>query len=225
MKKHLQFKIDGQPMIDYFLIKKNIKNIWMRLNSKNEIVVSAPKKISQQKIDYFIKKNILKFFTLSIERQIIKPAINEKEKYFYLFGEKNFFEIDEINKKIIYNDKKISIATKSVVEAINQFRKKEFMIYLIQQQLKLEKIMNIPNHLIYIRNKSTSWATNYVNKKKIIYSINLSSFSKEVINYVIIHELSHNVFANHSKEFWNMVKKFEPNYKEKRLKLSNSNYS
>ncbi len=37
----------------------------------------------------------------------------------------------------------------------------------------------------------------------------------DIINYIIIHELSHLKHFNHSKEFWNYVEKFCPTYKEK----------
>lgn len=34
-----------------------------------------------------------------------------------------------------------------------------------------------------------------------------------VIDYVIIHELCHRIFLNHSKEFWKTVERFCPDYK------------
>ena len=37
----------------------------------------------------------------------------------------------------------------------------------------------------------------------------------DIINYIIIHELSHLKHFNHSKKFWNYVEKFCPSYKEK----------
>ena len=42
----------------------------------------------------------------------------------------------------------------------------------------------------------------------------------EIIDYVIVHELSHIKYLNHQKEFYDYLKVFLPNYKylEKRLK-------
>ena len=38
----------------------------------------------------------------------------------------------------------------------------------------------------------------------------------EVVDYVVVHELAHTVFHNHSRRFWNKVEKIMPGYKERR---------
>ena len=42
------------------------------------------------------------------------------------------------------------------------------------------------------------------------------------LDYVIVHELSHFIHPNHSKEFWTQVAKYYPNYKKVRKYLKNS---
>jgi predicted metal-dependent hydrolase len=37
--------------------------------------------------------------------------------------------------------------------------------------------------------------------------------SREVIDYVVVHELAHLTFFNHSADFWLLVAKYQPNYK------------
>ena len=46
-------------------------------------------------------------------------------------------------------------------------------------------------------------------------------FEKEVIDYLIVHELTHTIHKNHSKEYWKAVENIIPNYKElnNRLKV------
>lgn len=226
MKKHSQFN-EGKNIfnsIEFELRRKKIKNLMIRLNSKNQIIVSIPLQINDEILIKFLELNLDKFNKYSQEKEN-KKSINEKENWFYLFGEKILYDIDNENKKIIINNKKISLLNKTKTEAIDQYRKKELKVYLLVRQLQLAKIMNIENHIINVRNKVTAWATNHVNKKTIYYSINLSSFSKEIIDYVIVHELAHNKFANHSQDFWNLVKFYEEDYKIKRSKLKKYIYS
>jgi hypothetical protein len=41
-----------------------------------------------------------------------------------------------------------------------------------------------------------------------------------LIDYVIIHELCHIRFKNHSRDFWNLVSYQCPDYKNKRKKVN-----
>ena len=42
----------------------------------------------------------------------------------------------------------------------------------------------------------------------------LIKYSEKAIRYVILHELCHIKHMNHSKEFWKLVEKYMPEYKE-----------
>ena len=225
MKKLLQFKDPNNPdlVIDYFLEKKAIKNIYMRTNSKNQITISAPTFLPKIIIDQFIEKNIVSFYESITLVQKVRSSIDLDQQSFYLFGKKLKFEIDQINHNVIVYDLyliKLSIKVKSVREAIEEFCKKQLKVHLIQRQLQWEKTMAIDHHHLYVRHKSRAWATNYVSSKKIYYSTHLSSFPKSIIDYVIVHELAHHLEANHSKNFWKIVAKYEPDYKIKKKKLN-----
>ena len=52
----------------------------------------------------------------------------------------------------------------------------------------------------------------------IIYIIKLDI---KYLDYVIVHELSHLIYPNHSKDFWNLVYKYCPNYKLYRKEMKN----
>ena len=43
---------------------------------------------------------------------------------------------------------------------------------------------------------------------------NVIWFGLDEIRYVCLHELCHLKHMNHSKSFWNLVRKYMPNYKE-----------
>lgn len=52
-------------------------------------------------------------------------------------------------------------------------------------------------------------------------NIALMKLPFELIDYVIIHELAHTRYLNHSQEFWDLVKRCDANYKTHRKTLKN----
>ncbi len=51
-------------------------------------------------------------------------------------------------------------------------------------------------------------------KKNITINTELIKYSNEAIRYVILHELCHLKYMNHSKKFWDLVEKYMKDYKE-----------
>ena len=58
------------------------------------------------------------------------------------------------------------------------------------------------------------WGACYVNKELIYININLVHYPKACIDYVLLHEYLHFIEPNHSKDFYNLIKMYMPNYKE-----------
>lgn len=53
----------------------------------------------------------------------------------------------------------------------------------------------------------------------LVFNIYLVQLPWELIDYVIIHELAHTKHHNHSREFWDVVKEYSPDYKRLRKSL------
>ena len=56
-------------------------------------------------------------------------------------------------------------------------------------------------------------------KKEIYINSKIMELDENCIRYIIIHELCHLKYMNHSDKFWNLVEKYMPNYKEIRKQL------
>ena len=57
-------------------------------------------------------------------------------------------------------------------------------------------------------------------KKNISINLQLAKKDEMEIRYVVLHEICHLKYMNHSEDFWNLVERYMPNYKiyRKRLK-------
>ena len=78
---------------------------------------------------------------------------------------------------------------------------------------KLIKITGLIPNKIRIRDIKYAWGS-CSNNKNITINKNLISYSELAIRYVILHELCHLKYMNHSKEFWSLVQKYMPEYKK-----------
>ncbi|MDK2819980.1 MAG: DUF45 domain-containing protein [Mycoplasmataceae bacterium] len=225
----LQFK-HNEKLVDVYVTRKKIKNIYIKLDQDNKIVVSAPKISTKFFIQKFVSEHFDKFAVLQ-ETNDERHYINFDNKTFYLFGEIVHYEIlnkisrdNEIIEYLLFNNKKYKLGKKTIKEVIFNIYKKYLYLYLVIAQSKYEKIMNVETHQILIRIKQSAWASNYVKDKKIFYSTKLAAYSHSTINYVIVHELAHAEHSNHSKEFWKKVSEYEQNYSEIKKKLKSFIY-
>ena len=77
----------------------------------------------------------------------------------------------------------------------------------------------IPYPILKIRKMKAKWGYNRKLDNVVMLNSELIKYSIDEIDYVIIHELCHFLEFNHSRNFWNYVKKYKPNYKENKKVL------
>ncbi|MGN1114758.1 MAG: M48 family metallopeptidase [Oscillospiraceae bacterium] len=72
---------------------------------------------------------------------------------------------------------------------------------------------------VTIKNMKSRWGSCSSNGN-ISISFNIIFHDLECLEYVVIHELCHLKYMNHSKEFWNLVTKYCPDWKKIRKNLN-----
>jgi len=83
-------------------------------------------------------------------------------------------------------------------------------LYARQYHFKYNKIL--------IKELRTKWGS-CSSLKNLNFNWRIVFAPKNVLKYLVIHELCHLKEMNHSDKFWNLVEKIDPNYKESRLWL------
>jgi len=79
-------------------------------------------------------------------------------------------------------------------------------------------LMDLNYEKLKFRKMKSQWG-NCNSKREITLNSELLKVEKHLIDYVVVHELSHLRFMNHSKEFHQLVESFLPNSKEYRKEL------
>ena len=79
--------------------------------------------------------------------------------------------------------------------------------------------MGVTYGRISIREQKTRWGS-CSSEGNLNFNCRLLFVPDRIVDYVVIHELAHRKFMNHSKAFWKEVEKYMPDYKEQRKMLS-----
>ena len=93
------------------------------------------------------------------------------------------------------------------------YTEEQFKQIIEKNANELIKITGLIPNKIRIKDIKYAWGSCSSNKN-ITINHKLISYSEIAIRYVILHELCHLKYMNHSKEFWNLVQKYMPEYKE-----------
>lgn len=168
-------------------------------------------------------KESLKNIVRSIESSFPKNKLNKFSNdfligsdYIYILGNK----LRLVNLKVDVVKNKEDFTYVKEEEIVKKL--KRFALDILTSRVKqYEKIMNIPiEHTVKITSMSAARGKNYYAKDLITFDYHLIHFSLELIDSVVIHELAHYFQQNHSSDFYDIVKKYCPDYKIKSEKLT-----
>lgn len=93
------------------------------------------------------------------------------------------------------------------------YTKEEFKEIVEKHSNELIKQTGLMPNKITIKQIKYAWGS-CSSKKNITINLELIKYSEQAIRYVILHEFCHIKYMNHSKDFWNLVEKYMPNYKQ-----------
>lgn len=83
---------------------------------------------------------------------------------------------------------------------------------------KIEKyspVVGVMIEKILIKNLRNRWGSLTKNDKAINLNLNLLMAPEDVVDYIILHELCHLKIKEHSHHYWNLVRRYMPDYQEK----------
>lgn len=190
--------------------RKKIKNIYFRINDDSEIYVTCPKYISDKEI-YKLLNNNIDSLTRMYEKKLKQNKKNDKVLY---LGK----ELDYIYyNKIIFDEDRIFAPT---IEDANEYLE-SICLNIFQDRMNMytPSFTNLPKFRLRVRKMKTRWGV--CNRKSMTITLNTELIHKKpyLIDYVIVHELSHFEHMDHSASFWQCVERHYPRYKEARKEL------
>lgn len=219
-------------IIAYTINKAKIKNIYITIEN-GEVVIKAPwyttrnqiQEVVESKRDWIMKK--LEEYNVSPR----KAKEYEDGEKFQILGESYYLNIyyKDINNAIlnVENEKIEIILPLSYAEEDNTEQIKKMidkMYYMIAEKEvesameKTRKMVGLAPEEYKIKKIKYAWGT-CSSRKVITINQNLMMYSRKAIEYVVLHEICHLKYMNHSKKFWEMVESYMPDYKEAEKEL------
>ena len=201
----MQIEIDDN-VYDVEIIKKNNRNTYIRVKNGKIIVTTnyLASNGSIKKLIYDNEASIKKMINTDSKKQ-------DKIDNFYYFGK--VYDIVYGFNDIEFSDGKIYAPNK---EKFDKYILKDIKS-IYQDRLDywynvFEEDIPVPN--LKIRKMTSRWGVCNIKNHNVTLNYELSKYDISCLDYVIVHELSHFIHHNHSRDFWLLVSKYYPKYKE-----------
>lgn len=227
-------------IIEYELIRKSVKNVNLRIDSAGNVKVSASRRVPITFIEEFIQEK-QDFIRNSIEkinqRNLQKEKEREKTPMQFIEGETlrllgKTLEIKlckSVEVGIYFDEQYIYFQINDIENVHNKERLYENWIKNYQREV-FEKICHqvhkrfvkfgVEYPEIRIRCMTSRWGSCQPYKGVITLNSRLIEMPLSCIEYVVMHEFSHFVHPNHSKEFHALMTDLMPDWKQRKLVLN-----
>ena len=90
--------------------------------------------------------------------------------------------------------------------------------YIPERLAYFSAVMGIIPERVSINSAKTRFGS-CSSRNTLNFSARLMKYGKEAIDYVVVHELAHIRHHDHSRDFWALVEKYMPDYKERKKLL------
>jgi len=208
--------------------KKSLKNSYITVNADGVLIktnnttsIKDIKEMVKQK-SAWINKKLKLFRSIPVNKNITNGS------RLYYMG--NSYHVNIINSTttraitINFTDSQFNIttpltySTMALNNAIGQFYKQEAINKIIPLAEKWATSMKVePTHISF-RYARKRWGS-CSSTNRISFNYQLVKLPLELIEYIVVHELAHITFHNHSKDFWRLVHTHLPDYKIKEEKI------
>lgn len=191
---------------------KKIKNIYLRIKN-SQVYLNVPLNTQKTTIDKILsdKKDW-------IEQRVNKQILDEKtktknENFVKYLGKTYELNVVDSDLESVELTSKINLYTQAPQALLNKWYAKEaqkIFIPIMEQFLSLTK-QKI--NKLSIKKTKTIWGSCNAKKANISLNIELVKMPISAIEAVILHEIAHLSHQNHSKDFYDYIYKFMPDYK------------
>lgn len=224
----------GTENIEFNVEFAKRKTILIEVEAPRMITVTAPKGTEEKKILETVKTK-----SNWIARKIfeIKEMEHRKRKKQYVNGESFIYLGRNYSLQIIYDENikfpeaklyrgKFYIYTNTKDEdimkkALEKWYKEKAKEKIEERIKYYQANFDIKPKKVIIKDQQKRWGSCNMNQE-LRFNWKSIMAPSPILDYIVVHEMCHMVYMNHSKEFWKLLESILPDYKERKEALRNN---
>lgn len=177
----------------------------------------------------FIQKRLLE---IDSWRKKYPPREMISGEKFWFLGEERVLDVVwswNVRSKVSVSESSLEIlapltsTTEERRQALHRFFRRQAQVHLLERVKHFAPIMKLYPRTLSIRGQRTRWGSCTANEG-LNLNWKLLAAPPSSIDYVVIHEIAHLRFMDHSKAFWNLVGQYHPDWKAARAWLKEHEY-
>ena len=227
----------GNTVIKFDIIRTNRKSVGLHVDPKKGVIIRVPEKLDKESIKEIIR-NKSSWLLEKLDRvNEIKPEPTPKE---FMSGEKLLYlgkryrlkvmpqpneKLKQVNIKLYQGKFIVNIPyrlDKQKDKRLTTIRKELISWYRKHAEQKINERVNkykeyidVKPNTVKIKKQEKRWGS-CSSKGNLNFNWKIIMAPMSIIDYVVVHELTHLKYPNHSNEFWQLVETILHDYKNKR---------
>ncbi|MFB3851586.1 MAG: M48 family metallopeptidase [Acidobacteriota bacterium] len=216
--------------ITYTVIRNNrAYKIWLRIDEEDGLVVVLPKGRKITGIPKIIRKHkewVLTALQKREERLKNAPPPLGSSKIVVYRGRKVDLKIKNVacpKPKVKLENNSINVimpkdSDLSVKEVLSDWLKERALLFFSRRVEYFAGKLGLKFGCICVRDQKTRWGS-CSSKGALSFNWRLLFAPPEILDYVVVHEVCHLKYHDHSNRFWHLVSSIFPNYQKSRMWL------
>lgn len=208
-----------------YIIRTNRRSLSLTVSRTGELIVRAPKKLALDQIINFINEK--EKWIENKQKEIrsvykVNASLINYEKFLFLGKNVSKLEVNKVKKAELNNDTLYFPVCETVDQVVGHALRwyKQSSAEVLKTRLDyFANLMDVHYESCSLTNSKNRWGS-CDSSGNLKFNIRLAMLPHKVIDYIIIHELTHLLEFNHSKNFYKIIESIMPDYKRQISQLN-----
>lgn len=209
------------------VVNSKLKHTYLLFDDEANLIIKSPK-ISHKYLETILlkKSSWIKKSQDKILQKKGKKLLFNGDENLYFYGKSYPLVLKKYQNKrtkLVFEDEQFSLFYSNYDENIFQKYINSFYAQKAKDEIpiivsKWSEVMQLNYSRVSFRKTKRQWGS-CSGQNNLSFNTMIIKLPKDVIQYIVVHELAHIKHKHHKKSFWSLVENYLPNYKEQITEL------